>query len=259
MCNSKIMILDSRDRQNSSDSVTDYLVQLTKPMMNVSKVQLKEVCIPWTIYNISNAKGNNQMTLNEAVTGDFTITVPDGWYDISTLCSDLETLLDDGGTDNTYTVSYDASTMKVSITASTENIIIYGSDSSGKTTGFEQELGFTTATSPATIATGTNVPKILSPEYLLLNLDFVSDTIDTLDPNKNASFLITPSINGISANAGTVVRLTEGDTWVQESNQTNRLQHFRISLRDEDNNLVALNGADWQIVLQFHFCTCNIE
>ena len=212
MCDSKVMILDSRDRQNASDSVTDYVVHLSKPMLNVERVQLKEVCLPWTIYNISAAKNNHKMTINEAITGDFSVTMPDGWYEVSALCTDLKTLLDAGATDNTYTVTYDSNTMKITITASTENIIVYGSNSSGKTTGLEQELGFTTATSAALTATATNVPKLLSPEYLLLNLDFISDNIDTLDATKNASFLMTPSVNGNSDNAGTVVRLTEGET-----------------------------------------------
>lgn len=256
MCDSKVMILDSRDRQNTRDSVTDYVVHLTKPMLKVDRVSLKEVCLPWTIYNVSSAKGNHQMTVNEAVTGDFTVTIPDGWYDVSALCTDLNTLLDVGATDNTYTVTYDANTMKVTITASTENILVYGSDSSGKTTGLEQELGFTTATSTALTATGTNVPKILSPEYLLLNLDFVSDNIDTLDANKNATFLLAPSINGNSANGGSVVRLTEGETWTQECQHTSRLQHFRVSLRSEDNNVVDMNGADWHVVLEFEFFDC---
>lgn len=252
MFDSNKLILDSRDRQISTDSVTNYRVSLSKPMQNVSSVALKEITIPWVIYNVSLAKANHQMTVNEATVGDFTITIADGWYDMSSLCSAIQTALDAGGS-NTYTVTYNTNTMKVTITANTYNIIVYGSNSTGKTTGLEQELGFLLATTASLSATSSNVPKLLQPKYLLLTLDFLADNIDTIDGNKNASFLITPSINASSSFGGSVVRIAEGDNWIQKCPHTSDLSTFRVSLRDENNVYVELNGCDWHFVLEFYF------
>ena len=213
-CDSKILILDSRDRQNTADSVTDYNVYLTKPMSHVKSVKLNEISLPYTIYNISSAKNNNRMTIYEENAGtagaDFTITIVDGWYDIESLCGVIKTALDAGGS-QTYTVSYDSNTMKVTVTGDAYDIVIYGSDSTGVVTGLESEIGFSIETSEASTVVADKVPKILSPQYLLLNLDFVSDNIDTLDANKNSTFLISTTVNG-SQNfyGGMIEKQTEG-------------------------------------------------
>lgn len=249
--NNIIIIFDSADRQNINDNVTDYQVHLSKPIQ-CSSIELKEVILPWTMYNISSAQSNHQMTFFEAGQSDATITIPDGNYSMASLCTEIKTQMDNASpSGQTFTVTYNASTMKVSIVASTTAFIIYGSDSTSKTTGFEQEIGFTLATSSNTTNTSENVPKLLSPKYLLLNIDYVQDNVSTLDANKNASFLISTNINANSEQAGNIVHITQMNNFNQTIYGDHKLQKLRISLRDESNNLVDLNGCDWSIVLDF--------
>ena len=251
----KIVVFDSRDREKSTDSATDFLVHLKKPLKHCKSIELKEVILPWTMYNISAAKGNHQLTFKEDLQADVTITIPDGHYSIAALCSEIGTLMDVGSpTFQTYTVTYSATTMKVTFSANITTFLLYGSDSVGKTTGLEQELGFLLETTSNLSNTSDNVPKLLTPEYVLLTVDFVPDNVNTLDSNKNASFVLSSNLNASSAVGGTVLHLTSQNTFKQliRLSDTN-LQHFRISLRDEQNVLLDLNGCDWSMILAFSF------
>jgi hypothetical protein len=260
MCNdnNKIMVLDSRDRQKSTDSPTDYVVHLQKPITNCGAIELKEVIVPWTIYNISAAKANHQLSFLEAAFSDVTITIADGFYSTVSLCAAIETAMDAATlASQTFTVTYDTNTMKVTITASATATTIYGSNSAAKTTGLEREIGFTTETTSNVANTSPNVPKLLSPEYLLLTIDFIADNVNTLDDNKNASFVLSTALNASSDAGGTVVHLTAENSFKQiiKTRSNKLLQHFRISLRDESNTLVEMNGCDWSAIIQFS-CNC---
>ena len=258
MHNIKIVVFDSSDRQKSTDSPTDYMVDLRKPIPNCGSIELKEVILPWTIYNISAAKANHQLTFLEESQSDVTITIADGFYSVVSLCAVIETALDAGTlATQTFTVTYDSNTMKVTIVASATATMFYGSDSTTKTTGLEHEIGFTTATTSNLSNTSPNVPKLLSPEYLLLSIDFIADNVNTLDDNKNASFVISTTLNALDDHGGSVQHLTAENSFKQiiQNRSKKLLQHFRISLRDESNTLVEMNGCDWSCIIEFS-CHC---
>ena len=250
----KIVVFDSRDRAKSTDSATDFLVHLKKPLKHCKEVELKEVILPWTMYNISASKANHQLSFKEFGLDAATITIADGQYGVVSLCSAIETAMDTASlASQTFTVTYNTNTMKVGITASTVAFILYGSDSI-QTTGLEQELGFLLETTSNLANTSDNVPKILSPEYVLLSIDFIADNVNTLDPNKNASFVLSSNLNASSDVGGTVLHLTAESTFKQVIKHLDvNLQHFRISLRDEQNVLLDLNGCDWSLILAFSF------
>lgn len=250
----KIVIFDSRDRMKLTDSPSDYVIQLKKPIKHCQSVELKEVLIPWTFYNISAAKTNHQLTFLESGQSDSTITIADGQYGISSLCLAIKTAMDTASpSSQSYTVTYDSNTMKVNILASTTAIILYGSDSA-KTTDLEQQIGFLLETASQLSNTSTNVPKILSPEYLLLTVDFIQDNINTLDSNKNASFVISSNLNANSDIGGSVLHLTAENSFNQVIKHLDlNLQHFRVTIRDEQNNILELNGCDWSMILAFSY------
>jgi hypothetical protein len=90
-----ILRLDSRDRSNPTDSNTDFNINTTP--IHVINARLKQVVIPNIFNNIRSSPAsdaNNVFTfLVAGVTN--TITVPDGFYSISSLLSYMNAELDE--------------------------------------------------------------------------------------------------------------------------------------------------------------------
>ena len=108
----RLICIDSQYRPNlypyndPDTNECDFIVNLSEKLINVVNIQIENVQIPYTFYNIETRKGNNYFFVNDNL-----ITVDDGHYTLQTLIDaiNVKTL--------TYDISFnfDISLQKVSI------------------------------------------------------------------------------------------------------------------------------------------------
>ncbi len=124
----RIINLDSQYRPNIypifSDTSTetnecDYTVHLSEKLTNVVSLQIENVIIPFTFYNISKSQGNNFFIIEKAsdTTIYETIEIVDGFYNIDQIITEINTVISD--TSNVWldvTFSKVATTNKIKIT-----------------------------------------------------------------------------------------------------------------------------------------------
>lgn len=92
---------------------TDFTVNLRHRIRNVHKIQLKSVVLPVVIYNIKSTC--NSFRFTDSVASTYTVTLSDGAYDVNTMSSTLETLMNASGTGDVFDIKYNSSTYKFEI------------------------------------------------------------------------------------------------------------------------------------------------
>jgi signal peptidase I len=150
------LIIDSKDKESTSTSDTDFTVKITTPPKKVTHFQLKKVIIP---NNWDNVTTKNQ---------DFTLegvgkTIPAGYYDIDGLINELDTQ-----TTGVATWSFD-NEHRITITSAGPNITFIPGDA-------YKLLGFDDVTySGATSYTAPNYPDLIQDrKYFTLHSDTLS-------------------------------------------------------------------------------------
>ena len=79
-------------------------------------IEVVQAHVPWTVVNISAAKGNNQLRLEHKVSGVKTITLSDGLYSTPLLAAAVNRLfVNEGLADGSITLTGDYATQKVNI------------------------------------------------------------------------------------------------------------------------------------------------
>lgn len=81
--------IDSRFKHNPRDSDAHFSVSLVDPIRNVTKVRVASVEFPNVPYVISDYAGTNTIGITLSNDTAFTITVPDGNYELSDLLTTL--------------------------------------------------------------------------------------------------------------------------------------------------------------------------
>ncbi len=138
----RIINIDSMYRTNlwsantsyDSKSSTDMLIQLNDTLDNVVSLELTNLCIPFTFFNIDSAYGNNYFYVQKQGVDDslVKIEVSSGNYTKSTLITAINNALDAETTNNVNDIDFaiDSLTSKVTISlgnanAGTYDIIFY--------------------------------------------------------------------------------------------------------------------------------------
>ena len=117
--------INSRDRNLMSDYYPNsFRWTFPRPLKDVVSIELVNGSVPADLYNV--ATGWNSFTFNEGSVV-WTVTLTPGQYTAAQLAAELETQLNAlSGRLNTYTVSYDTITRKMSIsTPGTTRFIFY--------------------------------------------------------------------------------------------------------------------------------------
>lgn len=145
--NHRIINIDSCYRENLLSknetydlySSSDMLIDLNDKLDNTTSLELANVCVPFTFYNISEDQGNNYFYIYDISNGDnkpIKITIDDGNYTTESIISSINTAImeDDGGPiDISFTIN--TLTNKVTITDIGTNgydIIFYDSDNTSE-------------------------------------------------------------------------------------------------------------------------------
>jgi hypothetical protein len=123
----RLLCIDSQFRPNlypyndPDTNECDFIVNLSEKLINVVNIQIENIQIPYTFYNIERRKGNNYLFIEDNL-----IDISDGHYTLKTLVDAINIK------SSVYDVSFnlDASLQKVSIvnnTASPISIVFFDS------------------------------------------------------------------------------------------------------------------------------------
>ena len=85
------LYISSKDRNASSNSSSDFFVYLPVPVSNIKSIELSELSLPNTIYNIRT--GINDSICWDYLSVSYNFTIPPGLYSISSLLSTIQTSL----------------------------------------------------------------------------------------------------------------------------------------------------------------------
>jgi len=206
---------------------------------NCTLVRLKHAAIPNTLYNIRNGV-NNTITLRDYINGTLLIIIPPGCYTVFTLLDTLIQLLNAVGS-QTYNVSYNPTTFLISFSAGSVFALDFtATNSCASVLGFANEI-----TARATLITGSKVLK--------LNTNSIYITIDEI-PNgiygsQSYPYTFMIPLNG---NAGSVIQYDSCSSFSQ-SVPVYRLPLYSLTIHlyYDNNELVDLHGADWEMLLEF--------
>jgi len=128
----RLINLDSQYRPNLSTSESSYVAHLTEKLDNVVSIEVENLQIPFTFYNIETAQGNNTFYINGNK-----ITIDNGHYDLDALLSAINTKL----TSYSVTFANIAPEYKTTITG-TFSIVFYNSDNDNEYTKYNNNLGW---------------------------------------------------------------------------------------------------------------------
>lgn len=228
------ILINSRNRSNLSDDTNNFTINLQNTIYNVKSLSLKGLLIPNSIYNIDS--NNNNLQWNQS--GNFSYTIPSGFYTITTLLSTIQNGMN-GVNSNSYVWSYNSTTLRVTATGTASFYLIFNVPNSPW-----RELGFTnTTTTISTSLTGVNSPNLLGNSNLYIKIDQCNNS--NVSQNNEFSFWIPIYVNNGSLNYVIGDILPEQDVKVFNST----ISSFNIKLFRED-GLANLNGLDWSMYLE---------
>jgi len=139
----RIINLDSQYRPNiypifsetsTETNECDYTVHLSEKLTNVVSLQIENVVIPYTFYNISKSQGNNFFIIEQSSdpTQSATIELPDGFYDTDKIISGINTLITYQRTNNgkswlnlTFAKVDTTNKMKITNNSTSDDVIVY--------------------------------------------------------------------------------------------------------------------------------------
>lgn len=131
--------ISSRDKLNFESKNNKFTVK-SPNFQNVHSFSIKSILIPHTFYNINST--NNTLTIRKHLdTADRTLTLDIGDYSIVEMITLLKQELDGlAGPVQTYTVTRDDKTAKLTITQNLSTFIMRGSSSMMELLGFERGI-----------------------------------------------------------------------------------------------------------------------
>lgn len=272
----KILIQSAKRDTTQSNSSTDFVITNINPsidLRNKKYCRLTYAKIPNSIYNIQSP--HNLVDIKESGQSGYSITITPGAYTTSTLTAELATLLTSGSqAGNTYTVTYNATTLTFTITANTTEFSLLFK--TGTHAGFNvyQQLGFFTApgvpvdTIAALSVTSPSIINLCRPFSFLIILSQFSpnsaQALSILDNSDGMSYYKIPpgsscianflvENNGISGNVmPSYIGVLQRPEIVTIQNRTFWLSQLQVQLIDTSmNNIAELNGANWEMMVDF--------
>lgn len=224
---------------------------------------LKKAFIPFSFYTLSSSQRNNKLDIKETHsngtdTNTFSITIPDGNYNINELLAKIKTLLEAGSTYNhTYTITYNTQTAKVSfieLEPQGSNIkaeLLFASgvnanDSCRRLLGFDAvDVEFTASVS--------------------VSSQNIVDMADGLDSIHIKSNLVGTNIRSTIAEGGelllvpvnlepfNILYYDEGALPFKHLLSQDNIKRIEIKMTDVNDNVIDFNQIPYTLILQVEF------
>jgi hypothetical protein len=241
---SRLLRIDSRDRNsgtptNFNSHLNDYLLH------NIQRVLLKSVFIPNTAYNVSIYKNT---LVYDAGSGQQTLTVPIGQYNLTELMDELISLFALAIPAVTLSYSYDTKTSKLLLNTIPATIL-YGAESTiSDLLGMgNQTLGLSGVHALPNVINLSGLQKVYIGSHTMAK----GTTMTSTDERHIKIFTEIP----ITVPYGAIQhRVLDSINSIDETSHSIpfNVSSPDITLFDQDLNVLELNGSEWQIVLKVY-------
>jgi hypothetical protein len=241
MNNSKLYLIRSRDRAANTSSHT-FGINLAGDPVEKGIYHLQFANIQNTSYTIRSGI-NDVIYFNENATNK-TATVTQGYYTSSSIVTAIKSAMDTAsGGFATYTVTFSASTQKITI-ASTQNFsLTFGTNTNSS---IARLIGFNAAnTSAATSAISNNVINLSEPLSFAIRIREASEYNVSCINGSYASFVIPMDVG-----YGEYKYFRSEFDFPQYCTFANKQTRLNIEIRDFEGNLLDLNGSDFELCLR---------
>ena len=241
---------------NNSDKNSDLIFQLDRPIRRpkdtILAVRLDTLVLPISWTNINEY--NNILIIDLNGGGDVDYELDEGQYTSQELLDELNDKL--GGDD--YTVTYDESTYKYTITHDTDDFVIKSTSTLLRTIGLTNGIDHTsignaiTSTGIVDLSGHINMVYVDIPSLSINNTSCVSYTrnTSTIKSGIRSTILTSVPIQVDVADIEFYQNFKQSFVYLQEDT----ISSLRIRLLGEDMSTpINLYGADWLATLEFSF------
>ena len=269
---SKVIHINSEDAHKNLSTTTDTYFQffmdnaIICPLNQRMLVSLHSAIIPYSFYNIRSGL-NDVIPLIVGLAGSevyHNIIIPEGNYTSGSLKSTIQALIRTVSLDNTFTVTYDRTTMKFKYSIGADSVrdgYVAFDFSHSPNTG-HIELGFrknevSDRIFIATPLVSTNVVDVngsIHGLYIRTNLT-QQGSFDSHTKGFNTILGKIP----INENFGSVLFFHPSDSNHKVLIQTTEIHTLTIRLTDEKNRLVDLNGLNFSFSIKIDFTFAKKE
>lgn len=226
-----MLTINSKDR--ASGTSADFVLKKFA-FRRVDRFRVEYLHLPYSWYNITSS--TNQIRIN----GTTTVSVAAGQYSASTLASALQTALQ--SVDATFTVTYSSTTGKFTIARSTAFTL----NLSSSLFTMKRQLGFngTSDTGSATSQVSDSFANIHNGNSISLHSDVLSKVLNNaITDTRNDYVLSIP----IDQNPGNLIVYRPSQDIYYKFRETIDCNEITIQLRDIDNNVISLNGCEFEM------------
>lgn len=240
------VFLDSRERNNAANDPSDATYYFTDPLP-AGRYLIRSFLLANTFYNVDST--NNIIYFNENSTNK-TATITAGYYTSSTFPAAVKTAMDTAsGGYNTFTVTLDSATKKVTIAAGNAFSFKFATNLNTGL-GAQDLIGVGPLdTSAVTSYTCTRVMNLADPMAVLVQIDPVSDNIRSMYGSASGCIYIP-----IVKPWGDIVEINDTTEYPQSITLPNQTSKLKVTFRDSKGRVRSLVGGRYYIWLERAHC-----
>jgi hypothetical protein len=272
-----------RDEYNNNDTA-NYNITIPQRINEVKTVNVTNVEVPVTFFNISSHIGNNYFKLtNRSKNQSYMIVLADGQYTASSLTSEMDTKIGSHGTGDSDLIYYISNSKSVFYTNTDLFTVDFAVDSNGNFDkyNFKSKIGWLLGfrnlsydinyfyTDNPAPGTGPDGQPLLTSEYMvnLMGTKYLYLAIDEFSSGNQNSFVSMLPTSLINKNI--IARITMDYVShpygsLLPANRMNGLltsdirsftgkidmQKLNVQLLDENGSTIALNGYDFSFLME---------
>ena len=223
-----------------------FKLDLIDKIFDADELILKEFFTFYNFYNVKSSDSTNTFTFEENGVGTYNITIPEGYYDITTLISTMANLMTSAGT-QTYNAVIGAQSNLVTFSTSGTTTWKFGTEN------IISRLGYGT-TSFSLIQISTNVP-IISTQYIEIRI-FGTSSRDLLYLNDATVNNLAYKVPIIYSNFGSLIYYQDVANSFSYK-LSGQVRNLKFEFYDMWGNLIENNGCPYN--LQFSLISNSLQ
>ena len=243
-----LLYCNSKNRINQNDPSSLPAIQMAFPPLHISRITLLTAVIPNTMYTFRNDQFvvNNNFDFIDS-TGAVTAVITPGSYNTAQFITEFTAQLVAVSPD-TYTITYNPTTLKLTITSSSALFQILGFTGVNFGHNILPYIGFNQVdTTAGAVQVAPNAINLGSPKEIFIKCANFQTPIHDSTNNFTAMFQV--SLQSSFGNIEFFEQFNRHETSIKVEQRT--MNTIYLQLVDENGDLVLLNGAEWSVLLRF--------